>query len=509
MPVSFNHIPDNLRLRLYWAEMDPSKAGTFVNNRRILILGHGTGAANDNALYRFGSAASVRTLTGRGSMLDRMIVKLRGANGFDDAWFIDVPEPTAGVKATGSIEVTAGASVAGTLFLYIGGQRLQIGIVAGDDETDVATKIAAAINAAPDLPVTAVVVDDEDDDTVALTCRWKGVTGNDIDIRVNYLGALGTETLPTSLALSITPMAGGTGVPDLEDAFAALGDQDFETIVHAWTDSGALNAFDTEWGHGDDGRWGWQRMLYGHVWSARNGTFGELSSFGDVRNGGEQSTWGLYGSPTPPWERAAVLGGVVHRALMEDPARPLGTLPLPGVLAPVEADRFTKAEKNALLFDGITVADENPDGSMQIQQVITHYQRNPYGLDDNALLKVNTKATYAYVMRSQRLRIVQRFPRHKIANDGTRFGPGQAITTPSGIKGEIYAHYREMEWIGLLENAEQAMRNTIVERDVDNPDRVNVLYAPDFVNQLDVFAVISQFRLQYAPDLGQQSVPVI
>jgi len=509
MPVSFNHIPDNLRIRLYWAEMDPSRAGTFSNNRRILVLGHGTGTVVDNTLQRAGSAASVRTLTGRGSMLDRQLVALRKANGFDDAWFIDVPEPTGGNKAAGSIEVTAGASAAGTLYLYIAGQKLAIGVAAGDTVSEIATAIAAAVNAAGDLPVTAAVVDDENDDTVALTCRWKGVTGNDIDIRVNYLGALGTEVLPTGVGLTITAMAGGTGVPDLSAAFAALGDQEFETIIHCWTDSDSLNAFDAEWGHGDDGRWGWQRQLYGHVWSARNGSFGDLSTFGDLRNGDSQTTWGLKGSPTPPWERAAVLGGVANRALMEDPARPLGTLPLPGVLAPAEADRFTKAEKNALLFDGITVADENPDGTMQIQQVITHYQRNPYGLEDNALLKVNTKATYAYVMRSQRLRLVQRFPRHKIANDGTRFGPGQAITTPSGIKGEIYAHYRDMEWLGLLENAEQAMRNTIVERDADNPDRVNVLYAPDFVNQLDVLAVVAQFRLQYAPDLGQQSVPVI
>lgn len=505
MAVSFNHIPDNLRLRLYWAEMDPSRAGTFTNNRRILVLGHGTGTASDNTLYRLGSLGSARALAGRGSMLDRMIVALRKGNGFDDAWYIDVPEPSAGTKAAGTIEVTAAATAAGVIYLYIAGQKVTVAIASGDTAAQVATKINAAINAALDLPVTSTV----STATVTLTCRWKGITGNDIDIRVNHLGALGSEVLPAGVAMTITAMDDGAGVPDLAAAFAALGDQEFETIVHCWTDTASLNAFDTEWGHGDDGRWGWQRQLYGHVWSAKRATFGDLSTFGDARNGGEQTTWGLYNSPTPPWEMAAVIGGVAHRALMEDPARPLGTLPLPGVMAPAEADRFTKAEKNALLYDGITVADELPDGTMQIQQVITHYQRNPYGLDDNALLKVNTKATYAYVMRSQRFRITQRFPRHKIANDGTRFGPGQAITTPAGIKAEIFAHYLELENLGLVENAEQAMRNTIVERDADNPDRVNVLYTPDFVNQLDVVAVVGQFRLQYAPDLGQNAVPAV
>lgn len=506
MAISFNRIPDNLRLRLYWAEMDPSRAGTFTNNRRILILGHGTGTVADNTLTRLGSiSGQSRAAQGRGSMLERMSVALRKANGFDDAWYVDVPEPSSGVKASGTIEVTAAATAAGTLYLYIAGQKVAIAIASGDTAAQIATKINTAINAAADLPVTSTV----STATVTMTCRWKGITGNDIDVRVNYLGNLGSEALPAGVAMTITAMASGTGVPDLTDALAAIGDEEFETIVHCWTDTATLNAIDAAWGHGDDGRWGWLKQLYGHVWSMRKGTFGDLGTFGDARNGGEQTTWGYYGSPTPPWEISAAAAGVVHRALMNDPARPLGTLEVPGVLPAAPADRFTASEKNALLWDGISVFDETADGRIVISQVVTHYQRNAYGLDDNALLKVNTKATYAYVMRSQRFHIVQRFPRHKIANDGTRFGAGQAITTPTGIKAEIYAHYVAMENLGLVENAAQAMKNTIVERNATNPDRVDVLYAPDFVNQLDVFAVIAQFRLQYPAEIGDAAVPVI
>lgn len=506
MAVSFNRIPSNLRLRLYWAEMDPSMAGTFTNNRRILVLGHGTGAATDNILYRCGSvAAKERARTGRGSMLDRMLVVTRLANGFDDVWYCDVPEPSAGTAATATITVTADATAAGVLYLYIAGQKLQIAIASGDATTAIATKIKAAIDAALDLPCTCA----RTNAVLTLTCRWKGVTGNDIDIRLNYLGTLGAEATPAGVAMTIVPFANGAGVPDLSPVFANLGDQEFETFIHCWTDSASLNTIDTEMGHGDDGRWGWRRMLYGHAWSARNGTFGDLGTFGDARNGPEQATWGYYGSPTPPWERAASLGGVVHRSLMLDPARPLGTLELPGCLPAATEDVFTAGEKNALLWDGITVADETADGRLLLNQVVTHYQRNTSGLDDNALVKVNTKATYAYVMRSQRYWIAQRFPRHKLADDGTRFGAGQAIATPSSIKAELYAHYTTMENIGLLENAAQAMRYTIVERDPTNPDRVNVLYAPDFVNQLDIFAVVNQFRLQYAPETWQATVPVI
>ena len=36
-----------------------------------------------------------------------------------------------------------------------------------------------------------------------------------------------------------------------------------------------------------------------------------------------------------------------------------------------------------------------------------------------------------------------------------------------------------------------------VERDPNDANRLNVLYPPDLINQLRVFAVLAQFRLQY------------
>lgn len=507
MAVSFNHIPQNLRLPLFWAEIDPSRAGTFTNNRRILVAGHATTAGSMAAdqVYRVGSPDQAAGLAGRGSMLHAMIKSLRLNNGFDDVWMVAVAEPSGGVAASGTIEVTAAATAAGTLALYVAGQRLQILVTAGQTAAQIATAINAAINAALDLPVTATVAAA----TVTLTVRHKGVFGNGLDIRANYLGDLGSEVLPAGVAMTITETASGSGAPDVATALANLGDEEFETIVHPWTDAATLNAFDLEWSDGDDGRWGWRRQLYGHIFTAKDDSFGTLTTFGAARNGPHHTTWGMFNSPTPTWERAAAWAGTAHRALMNDPARPLHTLPLAGVKAPAKADRFTAAEKNALLYDGISVAKELADGSIVIEQTITHYQTNAYGLDDNAMLKVNTLATYAYVMRSLRFAISQRYPRHKLANDGTRFGAGQAIATPNTIKAEIYAHYSQLELLGLVENAQEAMRNTIVERDLTNPDRVNVLYAPDFVNQLDVFAVVGQFRLQYPPSPAIAAVPAI
>jgi phage tail sheath gpL-like len=507
MPVSFNDIPSSLRLPLVWAEIDPSQAGTFANYQRALIVGYKLPAstATANAIARISSFDQARTLYGRGSHHAAMFDAWFRNNRFDEVWGLTITPPSAGTAASGAIAVTGPATASGIVTLYIAGRKVQAGVVSGDDAADVAAAINAAINATLDLPVTSTV----STSTVTVTAKWKGIDGNAIDIRANYFGQLAGEVLPVGVGLTITAMANGAGVPDLTDAIAALGDQEFDTVVFGWNDTTTLNAIDTEWNHvGDVGRWSWMRQIYGHCYVAKDGTVGDLQSYGAARNGAHVTCWGYNGSPTPFFERAATYAARAHRALLNDPARPLHTLPLEGVLPAIPSLRFTKGEQNSLAYDGITTAKETDDGRLQILTSFSMYQRNTHGLDDNAFLKVQTLATLAYVLRSLRFRIVQKFPRHKLANDGTRYGPGQAIVTPTVAKAEIVAHYRELEYRGLVENADAFKRNLIVERNADNPDRLDVLYPPDLVNQLDVFAVLAQFRLQYPAQLPDQALPI-
>ena len=100
------------------------------------------------------------------------------------------------------------------------------------------------------------------------------------------------------------------------------------------------------------------------------------------------------------------------------------------------------------------------------------------------------------VIRRLRTLVTSKYGRHKLANDGTRFGEGQAIVTPAVIKGELNGEYRIMERLGIVENSELFAKYLIVERDGDS-GRVNVLFPPDYVNGLRIFALLNQFRLQY------------
>lgn len=91
--------------------------------------------------------------------------------------------------------------------------------IAGDAVADVATNIAASINADLNQPVTAAAVAG----VVTLTAKWKGISGND-------LIAIIDGPTDAGVTFAITDAAGGLIDPDITDALALMGDV-WETMV--------------------------------------------------------------------------------------------------------------------------------------------------------------------------------------------------------------------------------------------------------------------------------------
>ena len=85
--------------------------------------------------------------------------------------------------------------------------------------------------------------------------------------------------------------------------------------------------------------------------------------------------------------------------------------------------------------------------------------------------------------------------RHKLATDGTRYGIGQPVVTPVVMKAEAVVKAREWEEIGLVENIDDFKANLIGERNISDPNRLDMLLPPDLVNQLRIVANKIQFRL--------------
>ncbi|MDA8483592.1 phage tail sheath subtilisin-like domain-containing protein [Pseudomonas resinovorans] len=490
MAISFNQIPNDLRVPLVSIEIDNTGAvqGTPALAWKILVLGQRTTSGTQPAgqAVRVTKASQAEQLFGADSMLADMFRKGKAANSYIETWAIALDDNPAGAAASMTITVDSAATGAGTLYLLIGGEQVSVGVASGDTAENIAQAIIATVNANPRLPVSAA--QDADPATVKLTCVWAGLTGNDIDVRLNYYSG---ESTPPGVTLTIGSMAGGTANPDIVDALAAFGDEWWNSIVMPYTDTANLNALEQEL----LSRWGPLRMIDAITFSAYRGSHAATGTFGNGRNGFLMSCMGTNLAPQPAYLWAMVYGVIGSQSLSIDPARPLQTLVLPGILPPAKSDRWDLPENNLLLHDGIATHEVGPGDVVQIQREISLYQKDSFGLPDESYLDINTPATLSYIRYATRTRIQQRFPRHKLADDGTRFAPGQAVVTPSIIRNQLLALFTELEEKGLVENFERYKETLIVERNADNRNRLDVLSHPDLVNQFRLMAMQIQFVL--------------
>jgi phage tail sheath gpL-like len=594
MPISFANIPQNIKVPLYWVEVDPSMAGLPSINLKALLVGVkiGSGVAAPNVPIPIGSQNQADENFGAGSELSRMSQAYYSNNFANELWALPVSEPVGASAATGTITITAAPTAAGTIHLYVAGTHVPVNVMTTDTVTTIATAIAGAINnnyvqlGDPALPVTATSAAG----VVTLTSLFKSVNANDIYVSMNYYGSIGSEftppglgiTLPagaagttasgtgtgTGTSLNVTVvssgtikigatvtgtgvpasttitaqtsgttggvgvyttsqattasaaaltfnnpggpagfLSGGTGTPDFSLGIAAINKQAFEYVAMPYTDSNSLFAWDQEYGFTDQGRWGWMREQFGHVFSAKRGSYASLIAFGDTQNSGVESIMAFEQTcPSPMFEVAAAYAAKAQRALINDPARPLQTLSLNNIKAAPLVDRFDFQELNSLASNGLAIQEVGSDNQPMILREQNTYQLNLYGQSDDAYELVTTLATLAKLLRNQKQAITSKFPRHKLADDGTKFGPGQAIVTPGIIKAELVNEYQIDEWNGLVENLKQFKAHLLVERDSNDPNRVNVLYPPDLINQLRIFAVLAQFRLQYDRGIDVQII---
>jgi phage tail sheath gpL-like len=485
--ISFNTIPALLRQPLFYAEFDPSRAGVGAIAKRSLLIGQATSVVPAEVTY-LPSADQVGEVCGWGSQIARMMRAYRANDPNGEVWVLPLQDNNAGVAATGTVVFTGPATAAGVLALYIGGERVQVGVANADTATAIATATAAAVNADVRLPVTASA----SSGTVTLTARNKGTAGNHIDIRMNYRGIAAGEQTPAGVGVTITAMSGGAGDPSLATLAATLGEEPYDFICMPWTTSDALDAFQDLMSD-VSGRWSYSQQIWGHVWTAARGTSANLITLGESRNDPHTSIFGYDGSPTCPAVVAAAVMGRAAPALIADPARPVWTLQLLGVLPPPRNKRFAFTERETLLNKGISIFRHVQDATTIGRAVVT-YQRNAFGQPSTAYYDTHQMYQLMEIIRRTRLPAEQKYARSKLANDGTRFGPGQPIATPATFKAELVAQYVAMEADGLVENAEAFIRNTIVQRNPNDPSRLDVLYAPDLVNALAVIAVLVQFR---------------
>lgn len=491
MTVAMNQIPTNLRVPFAYTEFDNSKAVTGAQAKplKVLVIGQrlSSGTVAEGVLTRITSLKQAKEFFGEGSLLHDMFKAYVKANAFTETWAIALDDASAGVKAAGSVLFAGTATEAGTISFYIGDQKIQIPVAVGDDGADIATAFAAEIEATADALVNAAV-DGSTEEEVDLTFKHKGLVGNYLPLQFNYQS---DEAFPAGISATITAMSGGTTNPDVADAIAALPDVQYDFVIHPYTDSGNLAALEEELTR----RFGPLVQIDGRAITASNVSLSNLSTLGESRNSPHSCIIASTGRPTPPWKVAASAGGVIAYYQAIDPARPVQTLELPGVLAAPEANQFLLSERNILLYDGISTIKDAAGGKVRIERMITTYRLNDAEAEDPSYLNLEVMSTLSYLRWDWNNYILGKYPRHKLAADGIRASSSQPIMTPKLMKAEAVAKFEQWEQNGLVENVAQFKNDLICEIDDGDKDVMGLYMSPDLVNQFRILKTRIAFLL--------------
>lgn len=491
MAISFLQVPIGVKVPGNFVEFDTSKAiqGVSIQPYNVLMIGQrlSAGTKPEGQIDTITSASQAREFYGKGSMLFHMLDTFIAENqGLNSLSAISLDDDGAAVAAAGSYEILTPPTADGTLSLMIGGRRYRVAVLDADTEEDVIDKLVAEITADEDRLVD-VVKNGVNADLMDITARNAGLVGNDIDIRENFFD---DEELPAGITSTITPMASGATNPDISSVITAMGEIEFKVIIMPYSDSANLLAMQTEL----QDRWGPIRQNDGHLIFCRKEAFAAHDTFLDGRNNEQETVMNISG-PTPTFQWAANIGAIVAQEAQRDPARPMQTVALSQVLAPRDDEQFSFGERDLLLKAGSSTYFVDGSQIVRIERLRTTRIENEFGALDEALADLNPKLTLSYLRFDYRTMLTLKFPRHKLADDGTRFAPGQAIVTPKILKTEAVARFRLWEELGLVEGAEQFKRDLIIERNSSDPNRADHLLPPDLVNQLRVNGVQIGFLL--------------
>jgi phage tail sheath gpL-like len=275
----------------------------------------------------------------------------------------------------------------------------------------------------------------------------------------------------------VSNFEGGTLSIDLDDAWTIIDNEQFHYIIHPYYDAANLKSIEDEL----EDRFDPMEDLQGIGFTAYKAAFATCGTLGNTRNSPHNSITGIDDTPTDPAELAAAYGAICAKELNNDPARPLHYLVLKNVLPPPAASRFTRLERDTLLYDGIATTRVDANNNVVIDRAITTYQKNSTGTADASYLDVTTLATISEIRYQFKTRMMNRYiaTRTKLASNSFPVQPGTNVVTPNTLKGSIIALFMELRDAGLIENVEEFVENLVVERDETDVSRVNVLLPPD------------------------------
>lgn len=474
--VSFAQVPETNHSPGFHTEVDYSAAGTSPQPRDVLIIGYSTSGPLSDPRIILGDAHPWP----RKSQIAAMIRAFRRTNRSSKIVAIALDDPAAGGTASGTLTVTGPATEDGTLYVYVAGKRIQVGVTDGDADSDIATAIADAINADLDVPANASALAA----VVTVESDFDGSEGNFITLAVDPKDdQLGVE----GVSVAVVAMSGGSGAPDLAAALALVPDERYFGIVSGFSDSQAL----TDLAADIDRRWEATEELLGHGFVGLNGTFAAMIT--EAVNAIELTLVGAGASLSPRWEWAAAAAG--RDCAKPDPATGYFGLSLPGIDAPGVTDRPDKAERDLLLAGGVSTWLVSGTGVV-LDRLVTARHEDLAGNPDTSLLALTHRRTLEYLRANWRARLAAKYPNFKLADAADVVpAPGSKILTPTTMVAEAIAWFVEMrDGPGLVQDLEAFKAELLAEVNSGDANRLDVFSPPRLIRELVTIATVIQPR---------------
>jgi len=473
----------------FYFALDSSKANTASPARRILIVAQMLASGTATALQATVSAGTSDAIAkyGAGSQAAIMVAAYRQIDTTGEVWVLPLADDAAAQAATGSITIGSAATASGTFPFYVGDQLIPVGVSTGDSAATIAANIVTAAAGYPSLPVALSA----NGAAVTATAKNKGLSGNDILLGVGVLGTSAGQAVPAGVTYTLVQMAGGTQNPTtLATGLAGLGTRVFDLLLHPYSDSASLTAFETYLSFEAGGTWSPQVQQYGVALSGFRGSYGEATALDPNYNQGPVCLVAISDSPSSPMQWAAWYGAAAASTMRTNPALPITAIAIPA-LPPTDAGAFGPAIRESLLYDGFSTFTVDDSGTVYIERIITTYQINAEGVADDSYLDIETLLTAEVCLQDMRIQLASLFGGYILLADGSKIGAGQKATTAQLVGKGCAAVYRQQAtelWVQNPDDFASGVQAVNAGKGV-----VNLLMPYQFANQLWIIAGVCQF----------------
>lgn len=192
----------------------PASAALQGRQAVIVMPQTASGTATAGTLYDINNEQDIITRAGVGSPAHRAARLFLKANKFTKLSYLGMDATAAGspVAAAGTIVLVNAATGAGTLVVWIAGERIDVRVDSGDSITTIGDNLEAAINSKTHLPCTA----SNAAGTVTVTARIAGTSQGDGTTGVIRTRAEITTGIGTTVTVSGAALGLGTGTAGAE-----------------------------------------------------------------------------------------------------------------------------------------------------------------------------------------------------------------------------------------------------------------------------------------------------